>query len=97
MADRSEYVESINLIKEAESLIIESHNLLNDIKNNIDNKDRNIELEALRSTIFNLKIRNDCLYMENVLLKSKIKELSMKFQINCEQSSLDSVKEYLSK
>lgn len=77
MADRSEYSQSISLIREAESLIRESHGLLNEIKNCIDEKDRKAEVEALKEVIFNLKLRNECLYMENVLLKSKVRELSM--------------------
>lgn len=95
MADRSEYKESISLIREAESLIKESNTLLNEIKNCIDDKNGKAEMEALREAVSNLRMRNDCLYMENVLLKSKIRELSM--MINYTSDNDTTIKDYFTK
>ncbi|MGI6701132.1 MAG: hypothetical protein ACOX3U_01515 [Christensenellales bacterium] len=95
MADRSGYKESIALIKEAESLIRESKNLLNDIKYCIDEKNNREEVDALKEIIGNLKVKNDLLYMENVLLKSKIRELTL--NLSAEAISEPLVKEFFNK
>lgn len=87
MSKREEYTLSINLIKEAENLIKESQNLLNDIKNRLDDQDKTIEIENLKKIIKILKMRNDNLFMENVLLKSKVKELSILKPLPCNSIS----------
>ena len=76
MAERTEYSHSIDLIKEAEGLIRESQNLLMEIKTYVS-KEPERDTEALMNAVYELRLRNDGLYMENVLLKSKIQELTM--------------------
>ena len=88
MNERLEYLESLSLIKEAESLISESRELLKEIKFNIDERQSKQETEALREAILQLRVRNDSLYMENVLLRSKIRELTGEPMLDLAESAL---------
>lgn len=77
---------SIELVKHAENLLRESYNLLKEIKGYIINPNKSREIDILKDTIDKLKLRNDNLYMENVLLKSKVRELIM--MIDCNQNKI---------
>jgi hypothetical protein len=90
MNERLEYIESLSLIKEAETLISESRELLKEIKYNIDDSDSRAETEALREAVLQLRLRNDSLYMENILLRSKIRELTGAPVLNLAEPSIKS-------
>jgi hypothetical protein len=92
MAERKDVTESISLIREAENLVKESSSLLSEIKKCADDKNGKAETEALKEIVNNLKSRNDSLYMENVLLKSKVRELSQMIELKIEKEN--SIKDY---
>lgn len=74
---RYDYELSMSLIKEAEALIKESQILLNDLSKIKDNNHYDNETAALRDKILRLEKQNNCLYMENVFLKSRLQELTV--------------------
>lgn len=97
MADRKDYLKSRGLIKEAEDLIRESKDLMVDIKNYVNSKDKTKEIEALKEIIHRLKDNNDNLYLENVLLKSKIRELTVNTNVTIDLNKKSILTKYQNK
>lgn len=77
MSTKNDYELSMSLIKEAENLIKESQILLNDLSIIKGNRDYDNEIRALREKLLRIERQNNCLYIENIYLKSKIREMSM--------------------